>query len=124
MRHYTSVTVPIATYTGWAKRAGKDSAFELATNIVDGCDGSGQYMPFPDTKANRLSTGDPRPSLQERYGRSDGSNADYVSAVTSAANALVQQRFLLPEDVATYVTPAKLQVIPACQPEAGSCPNP
>jgi hypothetical protein len=33
--------------------------------------------------------------------------------VTAAANALVSQRFLLPEDVATYVTPATLMVIPA-----------
>ncbi len=35
------------------------------------------------------------------------------NAVTAAANALVSQRFLLPQDVATYVTPATLMVIPA-----------
>jgi hypothetical protein len=52
------------------------------------------------------------------------SNANYVNAVTAAANALVNQRFPLPEDVATYVTPATLQVIPTCQPAAGNCPNP
>ena len=110
-----SVTVPIATYTGWAQRAG--SSFDPdpggATSMVDGCDGSGQYISFPDTTAHRLSTGDPRLSLQERYGNAGGTNANYVAAVTAAADALVSQRFLLPEDVATYVTPATLMVIPA-----------
>jgi hypothetical protein len=52
------------------------------------------------------------------------SNANYVNAVTAAANALVNQRFLLPEDVATYVTPAMLQVIPTCQPAAEIAPIP
>jgi hypothetical protein len=110
-----SVSVPIATYTGWAQRAGSNSDPDPggAASMVDGCDGSGQYIPFPDTKAHRLSTGDPRPSLQERYGNSAGTNANYVAAVTASANALVSQRFLLPEDVATYVTPATLMVIPA-----------
>jgi hypothetical protein len=110
-----SVTVPIATYTGWAQRAGSNADPDPggATRMVDGCDGSGQYIPFPDTKAHRLSTNDPRPSLQERYGNAGGTNANYVAAVTVAANALVSKRFLLPEDVATYVTPATLMVIPA-----------
>jgi hypothetical protein len=108
-----SVSVPIATYTGWAQRAGSNSNPGGATSIVDGCDASGQYMPFPDTKAHRSATGDPRPSLQERYGNAGGTNVNYVNAVTAAANALVSQRFLLPQDVATYVTPATLMKIPA-----------
>jgi Alpha/beta hydrolase domain len=110
-----SVTVPIATYTGWAQRAGSSSDPDPggATSMIDGCDGSGQYIPFPDTRAHRLLTGDQRLSLQERYGKPDGKNTDYVNQVTTAANALVAQRFLLPEDVVTYVTPATLQVIPA-----------
>ncbi|MBV8133374.1 MAG: hypothetical protein JO282_12820, partial [Alphaproteobacteria bacterium] len=107
------VAVPTATYTGWAQRAGSLSDPGGPASIVDGCDGSGQYIPFPDTKAHRLLTGDPRPSLQERYGEPDGKNTNYVNAVTAAANALVAQRFLLPEDVVTYVTPATLQAIPA-----------
>jgi hypothetical protein len=53
------------------------------------------------------------PSLQERYGNASGTNDNYVAAVTAAANALVSQRFLLPEGIATYVTPATLMVIPA-----------
>jgi hypothetical protein len=108
-----SVSVPIATYTGWAQRAGSDSDPGGAASIVDGCDGSGQYIPFPDTMLHRVQTGDPRPSLQERYGNPGGTNTNYVNAVTAAANALVSQRFLLPEDVTTYVTPANLMTIPA-----------
>jgi hypothetical protein len=51
--------------------------------------------------------------LQERYGNASGTNDNYVAAVTAAANTLVSQRFLLPEDIASYVTPATLMVIPA-----------
>jgi hypothetical protein len=108
-----SVSVPIATYTGWAQRAGSNSDPGGPASIIDGCDGSGQYIPFPDTKLHRLATGDPRPSLQERYGNAAGTNDNYVAAVTAAANALVSQRFLLQEDVSTYVTPATLMNIPA-----------
>ena len=54
------VQVPLATYTGWALRAG------AAGN--DGCEGSGQYIPFAKTKADRLAIGDPRLSIEERYG--------------------------------------------------------
>jgi len=105
-----SVAVPIATYTGWGLRAG-NAADPVA--IVDGCDATGQYIPFPDTIAARMATGDPRPSLQERYGNSTGTNADYVAKVQAAADKLVKERFLLEEDVATYTGPAALITIPA-----------
>jgi cobalt-zinc-cadmium efflux system outer membrane protein len=39
------VTVPLATYTGWALRAG--------TWANDGCEGSGQMIPFAKTRAER-----------------------------------------------------------------------
>ena len=81
--------------------------------MVDGCDGSGQYISFPDTKRIASQPATRGLSLQERYGNAGGTNANYVAAVTAAADALVSQRFLLPEDVATYVTPATLMVIPA-----------
>src|SRR5262249_31546412 len=104
------VSVPIATYTGWGLRA--TPATETPPfKLVDGCDASGQIIPFAATKAGRGS--DPRLSLQERYGNSGGTNANYVAAVTAAANALVADRFLLDQDVATYVTPAMSVTIPA-----------
>ena len=41
-----------------------------------------------------LATGDPRPSLEERY----GTHAGYVAAVTAAANSAFKQGFLLAAD--------------------------
>jgi hypothetical protein len=110
-----SVTVPIATYTGWGLRAGNAAD---PVPIVDGCDATGQYIPFPNTIAQRMATNDPRLSLQERYGNSAGTNADYVAKVEAAAQALVSQRFLIEEpglvqDVETYTSPASLVTIPA-----------
>ena len=46
---------------------------------------------------------DPRLSLAERY----TSKADYVGKVQAAAQALVDQRLLLSEDVSVFVNAAK-----------------
>jgi Alpha/beta hydrolase domain len=113
--HVPSVSVPIATYTGWGLRAGNAAD---PVPIVDGCDATGQYIPFPTTIAQRMATGGPRPSLQERYGNPAGTNADYVAKVQAAAQALVSQRFLLEEtgivqDVEFYTVPAMSVTIPA-----------
>jgi hypothetical protein len=54
-------------------------------------------MPFtvsPITLAERLATGDPRLSLQERYGDHNG----YVAAVTAAADNALAQGYLLAAD--------------------------
>lgn len=80
------VTVPLATYTGWALRSG------VWAN--DGCEAEGQYIPFARTKADRLAAGDPRPSVEERY-RSFG---QYQSAVMRAIDGLVKDRLMLCED--------------------------
>lgn len=109
-----SVAVPIATYTGWGLRAGNKLD---PVRIVDGCDATGQFIPFPNTIAQRMATHDPRPSLQERYGNSAGTNADYVAKVKAAAQALVADRFLLEvpglvQDVETYTVPAASVSIP------------
>jgi hypothetical protein len=74
---------------------------------------TGQYIPFPSTILQRMATSDPRPSLQERYGNSAGTNTDYVTKVQMAAQKLVAQRFLLSQDIATYTTPAMSVMIPA-----------
>ena len=85
------VTVPLATYTGWALRAG------VWAN--DGCEGSGQYIPFPRTKADRVASGDPRPSVEERY----KSFGQYRSAVVNAVDDLVKKRLMLCEDAGDQV---------------------
>jgi hypothetical protein len=92
------VTVPVATYTGWALRA----------DGLDGCDAAGQQIAFAKTKAERLAAGDPRPSLEERY----ADHAAYVALVTRAAADLKAQRLLLDEDVAAYIAAAQAASIP------------
>ena len=78
------LTVPLATYTGWALRSGAWAN--------DGCEGSGQYIPFAATAAARGA--DPRPSVQERY----VTYAAYQSQVVAAVNTLVEQRFFNCDD--------------------------
>ena len=80
------VTVPLATYTGWALRAGPQAG--------DGCEGAGQMIPFAKTKAERMASGDPRPSVEERY----SSAADYETKVKAAVEDMVSKRLLLRED--------------------------
>jgi len=92
------VSVPVATYTGWALRA----------DGLDGCDASGQRISFAKTKADRDAKGDPRLSLQERY----ADHATYVARVTQAAQELVSQRFLLPEDAAKITAAAQAASVP------------
>ncbi|MFL6622256.1 MAG: alpha/beta hydrolase domain-containing protein [Sulfurifustis sp.] len=93
-----SVTLqaPLGTYTGWnLRRAG------FAEDEVCGLTGS--FIPFARTRAEREANGDPRPSLEERYGTHDG----YVAAVRAAANRLVAQRLLLGADAERLITQAE-----------------
>jgi len=92
------VAAPIATTTGWALRA---PAF--GGGPWDGCEASGQWIPFKKTKAERLAAGDPRLSLEERY----KDHADYVKAVAKEARKLEQRRLLLPADARRYIDAAE-----------------
>jgi hypothetical protein len=78
---------PLGTYLGWNITAGGFFKGQL-------CEFTGGFIPFAKTKADRLASGDPRPSLEERYRDHEG----YVAAVRAAADKAVQQRFLLRED--------------------------
>jgi hypothetical protein len=95
-----AVGAPIATTTGWAlRRAGFGAS--------DGCEGAGQSIAFKPTQAERMAAGDPRRSLDERYGSHDG----YVRAVDKAAHALEQRRLLLPADVRQYIEQAEASAV-------------
>jgi hypothetical protein len=59
---------------------------------------SGSFFAFATTKAQRLASGDPRRSLQERYGDHQG----YVDAVAAAAENL-----LLPADEVDIIAAAQ-----------------
>jgi hypothetical protein len=79
--------VPLGTYLGWNVTA--DGFYK-----GQGCGFSGGYIPFARTKAQRTALGDPRPSLEERYGTHDA----FVAKVRAAADRLVAERFLLKAD--------------------------
>jgi hypothetical protein len=79
---------PLGTYLGWNYRAAGYGEGDL-------CDNAGGFIPFANSKAERLKSGDPRLSLEERYGSHDG----YVATVRKAAERLAQERLMLPEDV-------------------------
>jgi Alpha/beta hydrolase domain len=88
------VAVPVATYTGWNLRKNPPE---------EGCDHSGMYVPFARTKAERLASGDPRLSLEERY----PDHGAYVGAVTAAADDLRRRELLLDEDAERYIKAAR-----------------
>ena len=88
--------VPLGTYTGWAFRSERAGAPDTIVAMA------GRYIPFAKTRAERERTGDPRPSVEERY----TSRADYQKRVEEAANRLVQEKFLLQEDVRSIVEDA------------------
>ncbi len=90
------IRVPLGTTTGWNLRGPGHRPGNL-------CGLTGSYVPFATTKAERLATGDPRRSVQERYCTHNG----FVKAVSKAAASLVRERFLLPADAARFVASAQ-----------------
>lgn len=80
---------PLGTYLGWNITS---SARPFHQNQI--CDYVGGMIPFAKTKAERLASGDPRLSLEERY----TDHAGYVAAVKAAAANAVAQSFLLQAD--------------------------
>ena len=59
----------------------------------------GAAIPFAVTRAERLASGDPRPSVEERY----GSREEYLARVRECAEALVEAGYMLAEDVDVVV---------------------
>jgi hypothetical protein len=87
---------PIGTYTGW--NLGRKDRFENGL-----CNLQGSFIPFAATKAERVAAGDPRLSIEERYPTKDV----YLAALKKAADDLVVQRFLLPDDANSLVKAAE-----------------
>jgi hypothetical protein len=92
------IAVPLGTHTGWNLRRAGFAEGELCRNTE-----SGSFIPFKTTRAERLATGDPRRSLEERY----RTHANYVGEVERAARGLVRQGFLLTEDAERLIQEAK-----------------
>jgi hypothetical protein len=79
------LSVPLATYTGWNLRHPQIGAPEMRYGNI------GSMFPFPATRAQRQQSGDPRPSVEERY----KDREDYLHQVEAAARKMVTDRLLL-----------------------------
>ncbi|MGE3537579.1 MAG: alpha/beta hydrolase domain-containing protein [Candidatus Tectimicrobiota bacterium] len=97
-------TVPLATYTGWNLRHADCGGADQILSSGGGSGGTllGGMLPFPPTRQAREASGDPRPSIEERY----ASQEAYLEQVRLAAKTLVQERYLLEEDVEPLVEQA------------------
>jgi hypothetical protein len=87
---------PLGTYLGWNITAEGFHAGKI-------CNYAGGMIPFANTRAERLANGDPRLSLEERY----GTHAGYVDAVRKAAANAIEQGFLLPADAEGLIARAE-----------------
>jgi hypothetical protein len=83
------VRTPLATYTGWNLRRKDVGAENMLANLL------GSYIPFAKTKAEREKSGDPRLSIEERY----GSFTNYLKQFEAGCAEMARQRYLLAEDV-------------------------
>jgi hypothetical protein len=83
------IAVPLATHTGWNLRHPDIGGAEQLLVFA------GATIPFARTRAERAASGDPRPSVAERY----ATRAAYLEAVRRAAQALARDGYLLAEDV-------------------------
>jgi hypothetical protein len=90
------IAVPIAATTGWTLRhpevGGETQLLVFA----------GGTVPFAATSEQRRKSGDPRPSIEERYASKDV----YLDQVRAAGVALVAERHLLEEDIEASVSQA------------------
>ncbi|MFZ4408999.1 MAG: alpha/beta hydrolase domain-containing protein [Paracraurococcus sp.] len=86
------LAAPLATWTAWNPRPAG-----FGPGLF--CPLQGSVLPFAATEAERRSAGDPRPSLAERWPTPEAR----VAAVRAAAEALVAERLLLPEDAAAAI---------------------
>jgi hypothetical protein len=87
------VAVPLATQTGWNLRSKAAGAENELLSL------KGSYIPLPATKAQRLQGGDPRLSLEERYGTPE----KYLEQLRAKGRELQQAGYLLEEDAERIV---------------------
>jgi len=87
---------PLGTYLGWNITAEGFHAGRI-------CNYAGGMIPFAKTRAEREASGDPRLSLEERY----GTHAGYVAAVRKSADAAVAQGYLLRADAENMIARAE-----------------
>ena len=90
------LAAPLGTHTGW-------NWYPAGAGSPNRCGQEGSFIPFANTKAERMAAGDPRPSIEERY----PGKQDYMNQVKAAARKLVEEGYLLEEDGARIVQRAE-----------------
>jgi hypothetical protein len=91
------ITVPLATYAPWNFRDPSIGAQDQRVSF------EGSVLPFPKTATDRENAHDPRKSIAERYSSRD----DYIARYTRALDALIQRRWIIPEDRAALLQRAE-----------------
>ena len=90
------VAVPLATYTGWNLFRPEFGPEDVLSSM------QGSYIPFPRTAAERQRNQDSRRAIEERY----SSREEYVGRVSAAGLRLIDDGYLLAEDLAPILTRA------------------
>ena len=90
------VAVPLATYTGWNNFNAESGPEDVLSSM------QGSYIPFPRTAADRRLSSDPRRAIEERY----RSREQYVGLVSDAAIRLIDEGYLLAQDLAPVLNRA------------------
>jgi hypothetical protein len=91
--------VPLATYTGWNLRDPSIGAPEQRVSFL------GSWIPLAKTAEARKKSGDPRLSIAERY----ASREEYMSKFEQAAKKLIEQRFILQDDLPAVLERGKFE---------------
>jgi hypothetical protein len=90
------ITVPLATQAGWNFRSPVIGAPEHLAGEI------GSYIPFARTRAEREKSGDPRPSVEERYPSKDV----YLGKISQAAVDMVRDGYMLATDLPDVIARA------------------
>jgi len=90
------LNAPLGTYLGWNVTADGFHKGQI-------CNYVGGMVPFARSAAERKANGDPRPSLEERYGTHQG----YVDAVRRATERALREGFLLEPDASALIQAAQ-----------------
>ena len=89
------IQVPVGTHTGWSLRKAGFAEGELFSL-------TGSFIPFRRTRTQRISAGDPRLSIEERY----GTHEKYIAFLSTAIRSLLAEGLLLEEDATRYLKAA------------------
>ncbi len=98
------LTVPLGTHTGWNMRHPETGAPEQQMAL------QGFSMFFAPTRSDREASSDPQPSLEARY----ASRETYLGQLRQAAQQLVDDGYILEEDMDLIVTACAERYDAAC----------